>query len=146
MTARDLSIEGHPDLRELRARYEVASETVTARALAGLTLLSGLYIAVSPWVVGFADTTPVAVSDLIGGLALALLALGFGSVYGRTHNVVWTAPVIGIWVLVSPWSTTGVDVGAGLVLSNVIAGGLAALFSAGLLVRGAMSNPGRRSR
>ncbi|WP_443729310.1 SPW repeat protein [Sphaerisporangium perillae] len=47
--------------------------------VAGLTFLTGLYLAISPWVVGFNRFPTLTVNNLIVGLALALLALGFGS-------------------------------------------------------------------
>jgi SPW repeat len=69
-------IDEHPDLVELRARYDRASETPQARALEGLTFLAGLYTAISPWVIGFNHLSDVAVSNLIVGAALVVLALG----------------------------------------------------------------------
>ncbi|MEU8876871.1 SPW repeat protein [Streptomyces javensis] len=50
-------VEEHPDLMELSARYERAATTPQARAVEGLTLLAGLYLAISPWVVGFSAAT-----------------------------------------------------------------------------------------
>ena len=38
----------HPDLAELRAKYEAAAETPVAGVVAGLTFLVGLYLAISP--------------------------------------------------------------------------------------------------
>jgi hypothetical protein len=89
------SIEQHPDIVELRARYERTAETPQARILEGLTFLAGVYLAISPWVITFNDRAPITVNDLIIGVALAVLALGFTSAYSRTHNLAWVTPLLG---------------------------------------------------
>lgn len=128
MTAPAHGIEQHPDLTAMRLRYEKAAATPGAQALEGLTLLTGLYIAVSPWIVGF-DTVSatVTMNNLIVGLAFTVLALGFGSAYERTHPLGWTAPLLGAWVIITPWVVAGAPAQAGTIVSNVIAGGVAAL-------------------
>ncbi|WP_268895712.1 SPW repeat protein [Nocardia sp. CY41] len=47
---------------------------------------TGLYLAISPWVVGFDGLSTLTVNNLVCGIALAMVALGFASVYGRTHG------------------------------------------------------------
>lgn len=69
------SIDHHPDLLALRERYERAAESMTAHGTFGLTLLTAVYAAVSPWIIGFQGTRPLAVNDLIVGVACAALAL-----------------------------------------------------------------------
>src|SRR5882724_10851725 len=70
------AIEQHPDITSLRYR-DLAGTTLTGQATGGLTLLTGLYLAISPWVVGFNGQANLAASNLVTGLALALLAFGF---------------------------------------------------------------------
>ncbi|CAM2828885.1 SPW repeat protein [Streptomyces albus] len=137
------SIEHHPDLVEMRARYEKAGSTPVAQIVEGLSFLTGLYIAISPWVVGFHTTTTLAVSNLVVGLAFAVLALGFGSAYERTHLLGWTAPLLGVWVIVSQWVIRGAPDTTSIVLNNVIAGGVAAL--CGLAVMG-LAMTGKRKK
>ena len=36
----------------------------------------------------------------------------------------WTLPVLGVWVIVSPWVIPGFALTAGMVWSNVVAGAL----------------------
>jgi hypothetical protein len=84
-------IEEHPDLMSLRARYAQASASPIAQAVEGLILLTGLYLAISPWIVGFFGTPSITVNNLVTGLAVAVLALGFGSVYERTYGMGWVA-------------------------------------------------------
>ncbi|GLE54651.1 SPW repeat protein [Mycobacterium montefiorense] len=118
------SIDHHPDLLALRARYERVAESMSAHFTFGLALLTGLYVAASPWIVGFSGTTSLATSDLIVGIALAFLAYGFATALDRAHGMTWTLPVLGVWVIVSPWVVPGVALTSGMIWSNVVAGAL----------------------
>jgi SPW repeat-containing protein len=125
MAGRDVAIEQHPDLAELQARYDRMAQTPTAQFVAGLTLLAGLYLTISPWVVGFRVTAAdLRVTDLICGAVVALLAIGYASAYGRTHGLSWVTPVIGAWTVVAPWVVLGGTPDAGTIISNVICGGV----------------------
>ncbi|WP_214102891.1 SPW repeat protein [Acrocarpospora catenulata] len=127
----------HPDIAELRDKYELASESQPAKVVAGLTFLTGLYLAISPWVVGFQRFPTLAVNNLIVGIAVATLALGFASAYGRTHGLVWVVPLLGIWTIIAPWVVSGHNATAGTIWSNVVTGvitlllGLATMFGIG---------------
>ncbi|SRR5690242_12113346 len=118
------SIDHHPDLLALRARYERVAESMSAHVTFGLVLLTGLYVAASPWIVGFNATASLATSDLIVGIAVAFLAYGFATTLDRAHGMTWTLPVLGVWVVVSTWILPGVTLSAGMIWSNVIAGAL----------------------
>jgi hypothetical protein len=126
-------IHGHPDLLELRERYERAAQTPQARLIDGLTLAAGLYIAMGPWVVGFSHYGDLAVTNLISGLALAFLALGFAADYARTHTIAWVAPLIGAWVVISPWVVMQTGATTPIVVNDVIAGGVATLLGLGVV-------------
>ncbi|MFC8520985.1 SPW repeat protein [Streptomyces sp. NPDC057257] len=125
MATQSSGIEQHPDLVALREHYAQASARPSAQATEGLSLLTGLYLAISPWVVGFYDAPTLTISDLVTGLALAVLALGFGSAYERTYGMGWVAAAIGVWAIVGPWAITGAPDTGGPVVSNVITGGVA---------------------
>ena len=118
------SIDHHPDLLALRARYERVAESMSAHLTFGLALLTGLYVAASPWIVGFSGTGSLATSNLIVGIAVAFLAYGFATTLDRAHGMTWTLPVLGVWVIVSPWILPGVSMTAGMIWSNVVAGAL----------------------
>jgi hypothetical protein len=129
------AIEQHPDLLALKASYERTSESVVAQGTFGLALLTAIYAAISPWVIGFNATAPrLTANDLIVGIAAAVLATGFGMALDRTHGLTWTLPVLGVWLIISPWviAPTGPAPTDGVIASNVIAGGLVTLF--GLVV------------
>lgn len=122
MTTLRSSIDQHPDLLALRANYERAAESVTVQATLGLTLLFGLYVAMSPWIVGFNESSRLGVIDLIAGVAVALLAFGSSSALDRTHGVMWTLPIIGAWLIAAPWVHTGAAPDASMMWSNVASG------------------------
>ncbi|OBG67063.1 SPW repeat protein [Mycobacterium sp. E3339] len=118
------SIDHHPDLLALRASYDRVAESMSAHVTFGLALLTGLYVAASPWLVGFGATGSLATSDLIVGIAAAFLAYGFATALDRAHGLTWTMPVLGLWVVVSLWILPGVALTAGMMWSNIVAGAL----------------------
>lgn len=118
----------HPDIMELRARYEWAAARPLAQLADGLVFLTGLYLAISPWVVGFSAMRSIAVNDLITGIALALIGAGLASAYGRTHGMAWVAPIVGIWTIITPWVIRGgvaSTATAGTIANNVAVGAVA---------------------
>lgn len=121
-TSAHTPIHTHPDIVALRERYDQAAERPTAQVTDGLMLLSGLYVAASAWIIGFAGQTSLTVTNLIGGIAIALLALAFGSAYGRTHGMAFIAPLLGVWMIVSPWIVADVDTTTAMIWSNVVVG------------------------
>lgn len=138
MATQPQRIEEHPDLMSLRARYAQASASPIAQAVEGLILLTGLYLAISPWIVGFSGTPSITVNNLVTGLAVAVLALGFGSVYERTYGMGWVAAAIGVWTIVAPWAVTGNADTTEIVTSNVIAGAVAVILGIATSVLGRM--------
>ena len=121
------SIDHHPDLLALRERYDRAAESMTAQGTFGLTLLTAVYAAVSPWIVGFTGTRPLVVNDFIVGLVCVALAFAYAMALDRSHGMTWTLPVFGVWLIVSPWILHGVSPHGGMIWSNVIAGAVLTL-------------------
>lgn len=134
-------MRGHPDIVEMRERYDLAGSQPGMQVVDGLTLLSGLYLALSPWIVGFTDRTGITINNLVTGLVVAGLALAFTAAFGRTHGLAWVLPVIGIWTIIAPWVIRGDQSTTGSVWSNVLIGiiitvlGLAALMAGRSLQR-----------
>jgi len=126
----------HPDLAELRAKYEAAAETPVARAIGGFTFLVGLYLAISPWVIGFNRFPTLTGNDLIVGVALAVLALGFVSASGRSRSIAWVAPLIGAWTIIAPWVVSGDVATTATIWSNVVVGVVAGLLGLGAMFLG----------
>lgn len=138
-------IEHHPDLVAMRSRHEKTAASPMAQILEGLTFLAGVYMAISPWVVGYNTTAPaLTVTNLIVGIAFAVLAVGFGSAYERVNHLAWAAPLLGAWVIISQWVVAGSPAGSSIVINNVIAGGVAALCGLGMMAMAVMGK--RRSQ
>ncbi|MEV7691677.1 SPW repeat protein [Streptomyces bungoensis] len=133
-------IEEHPDLLAMRAHAMEVSAKPALQTAEGLTLLTGLYMAISPWVVGF-NGNPLAVSNLVTGIALAVLALGFGSVYERTFGMGWVAAAIGAWTIISPWVVQHASATTGTIVSNTVTGAVAIVLG---LMTTAMARAKRR--
>ena len=119
------SIETHPDIVALRARYERASITPSGQAMEALAIVVGLYLAASPWIVGFNGFPTLAINNLITGIAYALLIGGFGPAFESSHARGWAASVIGLWTIIAPWCVFGSPAIAKSIASNVVAGVLA---------------------
>lgn len=94
-----------------------------------LALITGLYLAASPWIAGFNGSTTLAVTNLIAGIAYMLLLGGLGSSYERTHSMAWAAAVIGIWTCVAPWVVAGDVAHTRSITSNLITGVIATLLA-----------------
>ncbi|HZQ30319.1 MAG TPA: SPW repeat protein [Mycobacterium sp.] len=121
------SIDQHPDILALRADYERKAETPVGQFTFGFTLLTALYVAVSPWIVGFDATSRLTVNNVIVGLTAAVLAIGFGSALERTHGMMWTLPLLGVWQIICLWILRDLTPTAGMIWSNCVAGGLIVL-------------------
>ena len=140
----DSHMESHPDIVSLRNRYATMSDTPVSGLVEGLCILAGLYLAISPWVVGFSGFTNLRVSNLITGIALAVLGMSFGSVFERTHNLGWVACAIGVWTIIAPWAVAGHASVWKVILSNVIVGGVACLVGLATMGMGPLAK--RRAR
>jgi len=118
-------IDQHPDLLAMRAGYERAAESMGAYAAFGMTLLAGLYVAASPWIVGFELVRRLTWSDVFAGIAVAVLAYGLATALDRVHGLSWTVPVLGGWIIISPWVLSGfTPVTPGMAWSQVVGGAI----------------------
>ncbi|MCU7730303.1 SPW repeat protein [Actinoplanes sp. KI2] len=118
----------HPDLLEMRERYERVSASGPAVITDGVVLLAGLWLAISPWVIHFNTTAPdVMRNNLILGIAVGVIALGLTLAPIRMVRLSWATAVIGAWVVISQWVILQGGATAGLVINNVITGGVIAL-------------------
>jgi hypothetical protein len=115
----------------------------------GLLLLAGLWLAISPAVVHFRVLAPnVAQNNLIVGLGVAAVGLGLSMTPRSMLRLSWATALAGVWVIVSPWIIQQASVGTGIVLTNVITGGvivLLGLAGAGITVAASRGWRGQRS-
>nr|WP_241265691.1 SPW repeat protein [Streptomyces boncukensis] len=109
----------------MSARYERATATLPAQAFEALAIVTGLYLAASPWVVGFSGMTALAISNLVVGLAYTFCIMGFATAYERTHARSWAAAALGAWMIIAPWVVVGGFDTTRTILSNVIGGAVA---------------------
>ncbi|MBA0125097.1 SPW repeat protein [Haloechinothrix sp. YIM 98757] len=117
----------HPDIVAMGARYDRMAETPTAQLTDGLTMLAGLFVALSPWIVGFTQFGGLTVSNLVVGLVIAGLGACFALAYERSHRLTWVCPLLGAWTIVSIWAITGTEFTTSMALSNIIGGGVVVL-------------------
>ena len=64
-----------PEWAQLEGERESSGKQPALRAVDCIMFLAGLYLAVSPWVVGFNGMVTLSVNNLVVGAALAMLAL-----------------------------------------------------------------------
>ncbi|MET8945093.1 SPW repeat protein [Streptomyces sp. NPDC004542] len=127
------SMETHPDILEMRQRQELAeraTSTPQGQAVGTLAFLTGIYLAASPWITGFNGLSTLAVTNLLVGLAYALLMSGgFGRAYERTHSMAWGACALGVWTIIAPWVVAGNASTTKTIVNNVITGVIALLLA-----------------
>ncbi|MFE1955888.1 MULTISPECIES: SPW repeat protein [Streptomyces] len=134
-------LSSHPDVHEMRDRYARMLGGRQSALVDGPVFLLGLYCAISPWVVHFTANQPVLAShNLVMGIAIALLGLGFTVAPARMSGLSAAICAMGVWMIISPW-VVGDSPDRGVIINNVIIGGLAVLL--GLACVGVAMKSGR---
>ncbi|MFJ4422672.1 SPW repeat protein [Streptomyces bobili] len=124
----------HPDVSEMRTRYDRMLGGRDVALVDGPVFLLGLYCAVSPWILHYTASQPALMThNLIVGIAIGLLALGFTAAPARMYGLSWAMCALGIWMVVAPW-VVGDSPDAGVIVNNIIIGALALIL--GLLCAG----------
>jgi hypothetical protein len=67
--------------------------------------------------------------NLIMGIAIGLLALGFTRAPERMYGLSWAMCAMGVWMIISPW-IVGESPDAGVIVNNIVIGGLAVVLGA----------------
>ncbi|MFF9119910.1 SPW repeat protein [Streptomyces massasporeus] len=120
-------ITSHPDASEMRDRYARMLGGRDVALVDGPVFLLGLYCAASPWIVHYTTSQPALVPhNLIMGIAIGLLALGFTRAPERMYGLSWAMCALGVWMIISPW-VVGESPDAGVVWNNIIIGALAVI-------------------
>ncbi|MEU8685581.1 SPW repeat protein [Streptomyces sp. NPDC048611] len=123
-------LAGHPDASEMQVRYERVLGGRDVVLVDGPVLLVGLYCAVSPWILHFFAAQPaLMVHNLILGLAIALMAVGFTVAPDRMYGLSGAMCAIGVWMIISPW-IVGSSPDAGVIWNNIVIGALTFLLGA----------------
>ncbi|AWE48703.1 SPW repeat protein [Streptomyces nigra] len=124
----------HPDVSAMRDRYDRMLGGRDVTLLDGPVFLLGLYCAASPWILHYTTSQPALVThNLIMGIAIGLLALGFTRAPERMYGLSWAFCAMGVWMIIAPW-IVGDSPDAGVVVNNIIIGALAVVL--GLLCAG----------
>ncbi|MFG2660001.1 SPW repeat protein [Streptomyces sp. NPDC048425] len=120
-------LSGHPDVSEMRDRYARVLGGRDVALMDAPVFLIGLYCAISPWVVHYSSTQPqLATHNLIMGIAIGVLAVGFAVTPARMYGLSWAMCAMGAWMIIAPW-VVGSSPDLGVILNNVIIGGLIVL-------------------
>jgi hypothetical protein len=131
----------HPDASEMRARYDRVLGGRDVALMDGPVFLLGLYCAVSPWILHFTSSQPSLVAhNLVVGIAIGLLALGFTRAPERMYGLSWAMCAIGVWMIISPW-IVGSSPDAGVIWNNIVIGALALVL--GMACAGAAAKASR---
>ncbi|MCX4658307.1 hypothetical protein GT204_09905 [Streptomyces sp. SID4919] len=134
-------ITSHPDASEMRARHDRVLGGRDVTLVDGPLFLVGLYCAISPWTVHFASSqSTLATHNLIMGVAIAALAIGFAVMPARMYGLSWAICAMGVWLIVAPW-IVGSSPDTGVVINNIVIGALTLLL--GLVCTGAAMRTGR---
>ncbi|CAM5735935.1 SPW repeat protein OS=Streptomyces alboniger OX=132473 GN=CP975_28810 PE=4 SV=1 [Streptomyces alboniger] len=134
-------ITTHPDASEMRERYARMLGGRDVALVDGPVFLLGLYCAVSPWILHYTTSQPDLVThNLIVGIAIGLLALGFTRAPERMYGLSWAMCALGVWMIVSPW-IVGDSPDAGVIWNNVVIGALAVVLGLMCIATSARSNP-----
>ncbi|MFE9452802.1 SPW repeat protein [Streptomyces sp. NPDC006739] len=127
-------ITSHPDASEMRERYARMLGGRDVALVDGPVFLLGLYCAASPWILHYTLSQPALVThNLIVGIAIGLLALGFTSAPARMYGLSWAMCAMGVWMIIAPW-VVGSSPDTGVVVNNIVIGALAILL--GLMCAG----------
>jgi len=134
-------ITSHPDASEMRERYARMLSGRDVALVDGPVFLLGLYCAASPWILHYTTSQPALVThNLIVGIAIGLLALGFTQTPERMYGLSWAFCAVGIWMIIAPW-IVGESPDAGVALNNIIIGALAVILGLMCTVTAAKSAP-----
>jgi hypothetical protein len=134
-------ITSHPDASEMRDRYARVLGGRDVALVDGPVFLLGLYCAASPWIVHYTTSQPPLVThNLIMGIAIGLLALGFTRAPERMYGLSWAMCALGVWMIVSPW-VVGDSPDAGVVWNNIIIGALALILGLACAGTAAKASP-----
>jgi hypothetical protein len=75
---------------------------MTVKLISGLGVIGGLWLFVSPWILGFTTSDPtLAGNAIVGGIAIAIMmAVSYFSEVG-SRRVSWVLVLGGIWLIVA---------------------------------------------
>ncbi|KAA0921563.1 SPW repeat protein [Streptomyces apricus] len=134
-------IAGHPDVPEMRDRYARMLGDRDVALVDGPVFLLGLYCAASPWILHYtSNQSALATHNLIVGIAICVLALGFTTNPARMYGLSGAMCAMGIWMIVAPW-IVGTRPDAGVAVNNIVIGALTLMLGFVCLAASAKNKP-----
>jgi hypothetical protein len=79
------------------------AELRRAQAASGINILSGIWLVVAPFALGFADSEAAMWNHVLVGLLVAALAATRALAPDRRESFSWTNVALGVWMLAAPW-------------------------------------------
>lgn len=135
----DPQLAQHPDVRALQRQYGAAGSSNVVGE--GLFVLAGAWLAIAPWVAGFAATSfAMTANNVLIGLVVVALGLRASGPGGQALS--WAGVPLGVWAIIATWLVPFGTHTAGLVWSNVVGGAVVVLASLAVLT-GTMINLSR---
>ena len=83
----------------------------------------GVWLVISPWVLGFQNSSPALSNSLIIGMAL--LATALGAIFVPSAWEEWTEVGLGVWMALAPWMFGFSNLG--LATANALVSGIVML-------------------
>lgn len=123
---KDPQLSQHPDVQSMQRQYGTGSGNVVGE---GLFVLAGAWLAIAPWVAGFAATSfAMTAHNVIIGLVVVALGLRTAGLGGQALS--WAGVPLGGWAIIATWLVPIVGgYTPGLVWSNVVGGAVVVLAS-----------------
>lgn len=80
-----------------------SSTSDQARWAGGINVLVGIWLLISPWVLGFTATNAALWDDVVLGIAIAVIAAIRLLWLEDQRWLSWLNLILGAWVVISPW-------------------------------------------
>ncbi len=77
----------------------------TGKTLSWIVALAGLWVLISPFILGFSGISSAMVNDVVVGIVLIVLGL-ISALYNRPttdRTLDWISAIVGLWLLISPF-------------------------------------------
>lgn len=82
---------------------EMEHEKAEIRTLSGVNFCLGLWLAVSPYLLGYVSSAARWNQTIFGIIVLTLSAIRFAAPYANTFWASWLNSAIGIWLILAPF-------------------------------------------
>lgn len=103
------------------------NEWVSTRWAAGLTMVAGLWILISPWALQFWGISTATGNNIILGVAILILA--FVQFNGAEELwASWVNFILGVWMLISPY-VLGFSMFGRILANNLVSGAVVAVLA-----------------